>query len=151
MSQSPKELLDTLLGYLGFICEIEESQTDAGVFLQVLSSDSERLIGPDGETMEQIQYLLNRLLFAEDKSAPRVQIDINHYRAMRRDALIAKVQKMSESVRATGIPVRLDAMNSYERRIVHNVFQDDPEIQCVSPNDDSRIKRMTLKRRQPAS
>ncbi len=151
MIQSPKELLDTLLGYLGFICEIEESQTEAGIFLQVLSSESERLIGHDGETMEQIQYLLNRLLFAEDKSAPRVQIDINHYRAMRRDALVAKVQKMSESVRATGIPVRLDAMNSYERRIVHNVFQDDPEVQCVSPNDDARIKRMTLKRRQPAS
>jgi len=40
-------------------------------------------------------------------------------------------------------------MNSYERRIVHNAFKDDPEIATWSPSDSARIKQITLLKRQP--
>jgi predicted RNA-binding protein Jag len=40
-------------------------------------------------------------------------------------------------------------MNAYERRIVHNAFKDDPEIATWSPPDDARLKRITLRKRQP--
>ena len=40
-------------------------------------------------------------------------------------------------------------MNSYERRIVHNAFKDDPDVATWSPSDSARIKQITLMRRQP--
>ncbi len=148
MSQNAKEILDTMLGYLGFVCEIKEmTHEDGSLTLQVYTPERDRLIGRHGETLEDMQFLLNRLLQAHDKDAPRVQVDVEHYREMREDALIHKVRQLAELVRKTGRPFHLDPMNAYDRRIVHNAFKDDPEIMTWSPPDNERIKRITLKKR----
>lgn len=147
MSQNAKEILDTMLGYLGFVCEIKETEHDGLATLQIYTPERDRLIGRDSETLEDIQFLLNRLLLAGDKDAPRVQVDVEHYREMRDDGLAQKVRQLAELVRKTGKPFHLDPMNAYDRRIVHNAFKDDPEIMTWSPPDDARIKRITLKKR----
>lgn len=150
MSPSPKEMLDTMLGYLGFICEIKEMESERGLTLQVYSSEGDRLIGRRGETLEDIQFLLNRMLQSTDRSAPRVTVDVEHYRQMRDDSMLHRVQQVAEIVRKSGRPLSLDPMNSYDRRIVHHAFQDDPEITTWSPQDGDRMKRITLKRREQA-
>ncbi len=150
MTQSPKEMLDTMLGYLGFICEIKEVESERGLVLQVYTGESDRLIGRRGETLEDIQFLLNRMLQGADRSAPRVVVDVEHYRQMRDDSLLHRVQQVAEIVRKSGRSLALDPMNSYDRRIVHNAFKDDPEIMTWSPQDGDRVKRITLKRRPAA-
>src|SRR5690606_5987860 len=107
--------------------------------------------GRRGETLEQVQFLLNRVLQAEDHNAPRVQVDVEHYRLMKVDDLVARVKHLAESVKATGLPVQLEPMNSYQRHIVHNAFKDDPEVMTWSPADDARLKRITLKPRESES
>jgi spoIIIJ-associated protein len=147
MSQNPREVLDTMLGYLGFICEIKEFEKEGGLTLQVYTSERERLIGPHGETLDDIQFLLNRALQAKDKDAPRVNVDVEHFREMRDDGMLHKVRQIAEVVRKTGRAFQLDPMNAYDRRIVHNAFKDDPDVMTWSPPDDARVKRITLKRR----
>ena len=147
MSQNAKEILDTMLGYLGFVCEIKEFETENGITLQVYTPERERLIGRDGDTLEDIQFLLNRLLQGQDKKAPRVQVDIEHFREMRDDGIVQRAKQLAELVRKTGRPFHLDPMNAYDRRIIHNAFKDDPDVTTWSPPDDARIKRITLKRR----
>lgn len=148
MSLNPRETLDTMLGLLGFICEIEEQVDEHGVHLQVYSADKDRLIGKEGALLEDIQLLLNRVLQARDKNAPKVQVDIEHFRSMKEDGLAQRVRKLAETVRLTGRPCQLEPMNAYERRIVHNAFKDDAEIQSWSPPDDARLKRITLRKRR---
>ena len=148
---NPKELLDTLLGYLGFAFDIQESEAaDGTLTLQVYTNEMDRLIGPDGQTLDDLQFLVNRLLQSRDQRAPRVVVDVEHYRTMRQDSFLQRIRALAEQVRATGRPLVLDPMNSYERRLVHNAFKDDPEIATSSPADDARIKRITLARRPPA-
>ena len=153
MSLNPRETLDTLLGLLGFVCEIKEIAAEHGLTLQVYTADKERLIGRNGALLEDIQFLLNRVIQARDKSAPRVQVDIEHWREMKDDSLAHRVRQIAEIVRKTGRSFQLEPMNAYERRIVHNAFKDDREIATSSPPDDARIKRITLRKRtvQPAS
>jgi spoIIIJ-associated protein len=147
---TPKELLDTILGYLGFVVQIEESRNDAGnLVLQIYTEESRRLIGREGETLEAIQFLLNRLLQAKDKDAPKVVVDCEMYRSMREDRIVQRVRELAERVRITGRSLQLEPMNSYERRIVHNAFKDDPEVATWSPSDSARIKQITLLKRQP--
>src|SRR5437016_3942248 len=147
---TPKELLDTILGYLGFVVQIEESQNEAGnLVLQIYTEESRRLIGRDGETLEAIQFLLNRLLQTRDKDAPKVVVDCEHYRSMREDRIVQRVRELAERVRITGRSLQLEPMNSYQRRIVHNAFKDDPEVATWSPSDSARIKQITLLKRQP--
>jgi len=147
MKQTPKEILDTMLGCLGFVFEIKEIESDAGLTLQVYTSEKESLIGNNGQTIDDLQYLLNRVLQAQDAASPKVQVDVEHFRDMRNDLLVARVRKFAESVRETGMPFHLEPMNSYDRRLVHNAFKDDPQVTTWSPSDDARMKRITLKRR----
>ena len=147
MSLNPTETLDTMLGLLGFVVEIKEIPAEHGLTLQVYTADKERLIGRNGALLEDLQFLLNRVLLARDKSAPRVQVDIEHWREMKDDSLAHRVRQVAEIVRKTGRAFQLEPMNAYERRIVHNAFKDDPEIATCSPHDDARIKRITLRKR----
>lgn len=152
MSQSAKEILDTMLGYLGFGFEIKEIESpETGLLLQVYTSEKEKLIGHDGEVLEDLQFLVNRVLQAQDASAPKVHLDVEHYRDMRNDRLIQGVRKYAELVRETGKPFHLDPMNAYDRRLVHNAFKNDPELTTWSPPDDARVKRITIKKRPPAA
>jgi spoIIIJ-associated protein len=146
---SPKELLDTMLGYLGFVAEIDETTSEGGnLVLQIYTEESRRLIGRDGETLDAIQFLLNRLIQAKDKEALKVTVDCEHYRSKREDRIVQRVRELAERVRITGRSLQLEPMNSYERRIVHNAFKDDPDVATWSPSDSARIKQITLVRRQ---
>ena len=146
---TPKELLDTILGFLGFVVQIEEMQNESGhLVLQIYTEESERLIGREGETLEATQFLLNRLIQSKDKDAPKVMVDCEHYRSMREDKIVQRVRELAERVRITGRSLQLEPMNSYERRIVHNAFKDDPDVATWSPSDSARIKQITLLKRQ---
>lgn len=147
MSQNPRETLDTMLGLLGFVCEIKEFEREHGLTLQVYTAEKDRLLGRNGALLEDIQTLLNRILQSSDKMAPKVQVDIEHWREMKDDSLAHRVRQLAEIVRQTGRPYHLEPMNAYERRIVHNAFKDDPEIATWSPPDDARLKRITIRKR----
>jgi spoIIIJ-associated protein len=150
MNMTPKELLDTILGYLGFVVQIDETQSPGSTpTLQIYTEESQALIGRDGETLEAIQFLVNRLLQSRDKDAPKVTVDCEHYRSMRDDRIVQRVRELAERVRISGRSLQLEPMNSYERRIVHNAFKDDPDVATWSPNDSARIKQITLLKRQP--
>ena len=148
MKLDPRETLETMLGLLGFYCQVEESHGGEFLVLQVYSADKDRLIGVEGRVLEDIQSLLNRMLFAQSKDAPKVQVDVEHYKAMLEDQLVLRVRELADSVRVTGRSLQLDPMNAYERRIVHNAFAEDPEIETWSPPEHSRIKRLVIRRRR---
>jgi spoIIIJ-associated protein len=142
-----RKILDTMLGYLGFTVQIEEHDSPEGLTLQILTDDADALIGRRGEILDDIQYLVNRILVRHMTGAPRIRVDVEYYRSIREDNLVEHVQQMAQRVRATGKPVALNPMNSYYRRLVHNVFVNDPEVISLSENGPSRFKRITLKRR----
>jgi spoIIIJ-associated protein len=142
-----KEMLDTMLGYLGIACQIEEQRMDGDLFLQIYTGESDLLIGQRGEVMLDMQFLLNRLLQVQDPAAERVNIDVEHHRAIERDRLIEWVRARADRVRRTGRPVTLDPMNAYDRRVVHNLFKDDPEVATSSPPGEQRLKSITLRRK----
>ena len=147
MNQQPAEILDTILGYLGFVATIEHEDHDGTPVLQILTHEPQRLIGRREEVMEDLQHLVNRLLLAQNPPAPRVNVDVQHHRAMRDDELVSKVKQLANVVRATGRPMQTVPLNSYDRRIVHNLFKDDAEIATWSPPDEARLKRITIRKR----
>ena len=139
-------ILDSMLGYLGFAAEVVEETHPDGPALQVRCADAELLIGRNGERLDDIQMLVNRLLQCKIPDAPRIRVDVEHHRDMREDELVESVREIVERVRATGKPQQLMPLNAYERRIVHNSFKDESDIRIVSPESRERVKRMTVER-----
>ena len=146
MPAQPKETLEQLLRHLGFEATVEEHPYDDGLFLDVKTDESSRLIGRQGQTLTDLQYLLNRLLFQADESAPRVTVDVGGYRAQARDALIAKAKEAAEKVRRWGDVVELEPMNAYDRRVVHTAFRDDPAVETHSVEVEGTTKKAMLLR-----
>ena len=148
---SARQILDTMLGYLGFVVQIEEDDGGGhGPTLQMLTEQPDDLIGRRGEVLEDIQYLVNRILQRREPEAPRIRVDCEYFRTMREDKMLDDAREQAERVRATGQAIALNPMNSYYRRLVHNLFVDDPDIASISEKGVERFKRITLTKRRPA-
>src|SRR5437773_12415720 len=86
MPAQPKTTLEELLHHLGVAnVTIEEHHLEEGLLLDVKSDDAGRLIGRQGQTLSELQYILNRLLFHQDQDAPKAMVDVGGYRASARD------------------------------------------------------------------
>ena len=150
MNANPKQILDTMLGHLDFAFEIKEFPTPGGgMTLQIYSTEKDVILGRRGETLEDIQLLLNRMIQTHEPDAPRIIVDVEHWREMKDDDLVQRAKQLAQAVRATGRPCQLEPMNSYQRRIIHNAFKDDPDVMTWSPPDEDRMKRLSLRRRTP--
>jgi len=146
MPADPKATLDQLLQHLGFPVTIEEHHLDEGVLLNVKTEDSGRLIGRQGQTLADLQYITNRMLFQQDQNAPKVTVDVGGYRAQAREALIRKAKDAAEKVRRWGDVVELEPLNAFDRRIVHNALRDDPGVETHSVEVDGTDKKAILLR-----
>jgi spoIIIJ-associated protein len=142
--ESANKILDTMLGHLGFTASIEQQETDDGPCLQIHSGESETLIGKDGDRLDDLQYLVNRILRKHLPKAERVKVDCGHFRSIQEDRLNEEVKAAAERVKATGKPFQMRPLNAYYRRLVHNVLADTPGIVSHSPAGDERLKRITI-------
>lgn len=142
-----QEILEIMLRHLGYTAEVAIDAECEVPGLQVTVEDARAasaLTGKRGERLDDIQHLVNKLLRQKLPDAPRVRVDVNHFRDRKDDSFLNEVRSLADKVRASGHPIKLDPMNSYQRRLVHNLFKDDPAIRTWSPEDDSRMKRITL-------
>lgn len=146
MPAQPSETLQKLLQLLGFDARIEELQLDGDVVLDVKADDSGRLIGRQGQTLSDLQYILNRILFQKDESAPKITVDVGGYRAQAREALIKRAQEAAEKVRRWGDIVELEPLTAFDRRIVHHALKDDPDIETQSLEIEGTNKKVILLR-----
>jgi spoIIIJ-associated protein len=144
-----RETLELMLGHLGLVFEIDEDEQGGRSVLNIRTRDPARIVGRDGEGLEDLQYLLNRILNRNDEGAANVIVDVEGHRKREKLDFIGRVRLHADDVRRSGRPYRLPAMNSYDRRLVHQAFADDPEIATESEEGAARLKHVTLVPRVP--
>jgi spoIIIJ-associated protein len=146
MATEPKVILEKILELLGFGVTVEEHRMDDGILLDVKTEDSGRLIGRQGQTLSDLQYVTNRLLFQQDPSAPKIMVDVSGYRAQAREALVKKAKDAAEKVRRWGDVVELEPLSAFDRRIIHQALKDDPGIETHSVEVEGTDKKAILLR-----
>jgi spoIIIJ-associated protein len=140
----PKATLHELLTHLGISATITEYPEDDQVMLDIQTDDSSRLIGRSGQTLAELQFLLNRLVFKNDSKVPRIILDVGGYRRQIRDLLTKRANEAAEKVRRWGDIVEMEPMNAYDRRIVHQTLKDDPDVETHSVEVDGSDKKVVL-------
>jgi spoIIIJ-associated protein len=146
MAADPKAILEKLLQTLGFEATVNQSDVEGQVTLDVQTGDPGRLIGRQGQTLSELQYVTNRLIFKQDPESPKVTLDVGNYRSQQREALIKKAQEAAEKVRRWGDIVEMEPLNAFERRIVHNALKDDPALETHSVEVEGTDKKAILLR-----
>jgi len=146
MPAQPKAILETVLGTLGFPATVEEHKLGDDLMLDVKTEESGRLIGRQGQTLADLQYITNRILFQQDPTSPKVMVDVGGYRAQSREALVKKAKEAAEKVRRWGDAVELEPLSAFDRRIIHHALKDDPDIETQSIEVDGTEKKVLLLR-----
>lgn len=144
MPAQPKATLEKILQLLGFDATVEEQPLEDGALLEVKTEDSGRLIGRQGQTLSDLQYITNRLLFQQDPASPKVMVDVGNYRSQAREALVKKAKEAAEKVRRWGDVVELEPLSAFDRRIVHNAIKEDPDIETHSVEVEGTDKKVIL-------
>ena len=146
MPAQPKATLETLLKHLGFDATVEEHALDDGILLDVKTEDSGRLIGRQGQTLADLQYITNRILFQQDQNVPKAMLDVGGYRAKARDALVEKAKAAAEKVRRWGDVVELEPLSAFDRRVIYNALKTDPTVEASSVEVEGTTKKAILLR-----
>ena len=138
------KILDAMLGHLGLAAEIEIQETADGPSLQIFSAEKAAIIGDNGDRLDDIQYLVNRILRRQMPDAERVKVDCEHFRSMQEDQLQEEVRELIELVKTQGKAYRMRPLNAYYRRLAYNEIATDDGVTATSPSGDDRLKRISI-------
>ena len=110
--------------YLNLNVNVDTTFTDENIKIKIDSDNNAVLIGKNGKMLNSIQTLLKKHLETVTNLNLKVYIDIENYKQRKIEILEKNVRKIAKEVKLTKVDAKLDEMNSYERRIVHNIISE---------------------------
>ena len=134
---SPEEILrhlaERFVGGFGLDLAVDAVETTSAGLRVSLSGEDEGLLWEnEGEGLEALQYLANRVLQKDGRVEGRVSIDAGGRRGRAEARLVAEALQLADEVAATGEVRKMAAMGPYERRLVHVALADRKEIRTFS-------------------
>ena len=88
--------------------------------VSLVGGDLAMLVGRDGEVLEALQELTRLTVYRETGERSRLMLDVDGFRARRRDALTRLAEESIATVRDSGEELRLDPMSPFERKVIHD-------------------------------
>ncbi|SDH68599.1 spoIIIJ-associated protein [Pseudobutyrivibrio sp. 49] len=126
---------------------MEFNEEDDTLLIDLAGPEMGVLIGKRGQTLDSLQYLTNLAVNRSSEKYTRVKIDTEDYRRRRKETLENLAKNMASKVKRTKKAVTLEAMNPYERRIIHSALQNDNNVTTHSEGEEPyRYVVITLKK-----
>ena len=140
-----KDVLDTMNMEVVITTSIDE---DGALCINMDGKNMGILIGKRGQTLDSLQYLVNRVANKQQDGYVRVKLDTENYRKRRKDTLENLAKNIAYKVKRTKKSISLEPMNPYERRIIHSALQADKYVNTHSEGEEPyRRVVVTLARR----
>ena len=132
-----KKYLEGILKSLGIGYQIEARsvKNEEEIHYMIDSYENSLLIGVKGKTLDALQTLVRNLISSYTKEHVIVSLDIGGYRANRAHQLEILATKTAKDVIRTKMPVKLQPMNSFERRIIHEKLSDWRDVYTESEGE----------------
>jgi spoIIIJ-associated protein len=134
-ARSAGELVERIAAGIGANVTVSAREHEGGVTVSCSGPDVALFIGKHGQTIDAVQYLANAITRAEG-GEHGVIVDAAGYRARRTAALEKLARRTAQRASGTGRRVALDPMTPVERKIVHEVLKDDPEVETASEGSE---------------
>jgi len=127
--------LNQLLTLMGFPSSIELSAEGLSVHCRIESEFEDALTGPDGKTLDSLQYLLRKMVARKIPDRLRLALDVGDFRQRRLEELKERARELGEQVKIDGKTQVISALNPSERRVVHIVLQNEKGVRSRSVGD----------------
>jgi spoIIIJ-associated protein len=143
------EFVKGLIERVGLTAQVRISfRQDNKIGIDIDSRDSGILIGTRGQTLEALQTIVNVAASRIQDSHPRIIVDSQNYRSRRERSLIRLAHQTAEEVRRTRDSKLLEAMNPFERRLIHTTLSKERDVE-TSSEGEGLYKRVRVYYRGP--
>lgn len=131
-----KRLTKDLLKNIGFDVEIEISMNNNIPTYRLYSDNDALLIGKDGKNLKALTTIINQIIIKEIGTNYKFLIDVSDYKKRNDQHIETLAKKLAREVKNTGIEVKMDRMNSYQRRLVHNILSNNKYVHTESIGEE---------------
>lgn len=131
-----KEKLVNILREMGYQAEVEIQVKQDIPTYRIYSNNDSLLIGKGGKNLEALQIVLRQIVNTETGINYKFFLDVSDYKEKNEHHLEVLARRLAREVATTKIEVKMDSMNSYERRIVHNVLTNNKKVYTESIGEE---------------
>ncbi len=131
-----KDFIKTFAEKFNIEIQTEVTVRDNNFNIMMVSNNNPILIGKDGRTIEAIQLILNQFINNQIDMNVRINVDASNYKGKKLKNFEYEIKSIAKSVLRTRVAVKLDPMNSYNRRIVHNVVSNFENLTSLSEGEE---------------
>jgi len=131
-----KDFLIKLLKDIGYTVNIEIKNKDDVPKYVIFSDNDSLLIGKNGKNLKALSTVVSQYINKEIGRNYKFIIDVNEYKEKREHSLERLAKKIAREVATTKIEAKLDSMNSYERRIIHNALTNNKKVYTESEGEE---------------
>ena len=121
---SIKNYLNEILSLMGLEVSFESSIKEKQINIKMYSNNNAILIGKNGQTLSALTTIVKQFVYNQIGLYPYINLDVENYKDKQIYYLEKLAKNIAREVRDTKQEVVMENMNSYERRIVHNVLTD---------------------------
>lgn len=116
-----KEFIKSLSEGMNIDIKSEMKENDGIINIILISDQNGILIGKDGRTMNSIQHLIRQSILTQTGFSVSVMVDVSNYKEKQNYFFEKDIKAICKDVLHNHVEAKLDPMNSYKRRLVHNV------------------------------
>jgi spoIIIJ-associated protein len=138
------DYLERLLDILDVDGDIDLDVEGDRASVAIVGGRLDDLVGQDGATLEALQELTRLAVAQATGVRSRLMLDVGGFRARRRADLTALAGNAAERVARSGQPERLDPMNPFERKVVHDVISGVPGVHSESEGEEPQRRVVVL-------
>ena len=131
-----KEYLIRILKSMGYNVNIEVKNKEEVPKYIIFSDNDALLIGKNGKNLKALSTVVSQYLNKEIGRNYKFIIDVNEYKEKREKSLERLAKRIAREVATTKVEAKLDSMNSYERRIIHNVLTNNKRVYTESEGEE---------------
>jgi spoIIIJ-associated protein len=145
-----QEVLETIAKHIqpGASVEVRHNNDD-GIVLNIVGDGSGIFIGRQGQTLDALQYLINKIKIRYCEDSFPITVDSESYRARHEESLASLAVKLGDKAKKRGGPVTTNMLNPAERRIIHLTLKKDSELTTWSKGEGV-MKKVIIAPRQAA-
>jgi len=135
-----KETITSITKNMNIEANLEVRRRDNNISITIFSDNNSILIGKNGKNIAALQLIIRQMVNSKLKESIGIILDVGNYKEKRVKNIEYLAKKLAREAYKTKTEVTMDSMNSYERRIVHEVLSTDKYVYTESIGEEPNRK-----------
>ena len=135
-----KETITEITKNMGAEANLEVRRRENNISITIFSDNNSILIGKNGKNVAALQLLIRQMINSKLNNSLGIILDVGNYKEKRVKNIEYLAKKLAREAYKTKTEVTMDSMNSYERRIVHEVLSEDKYVYTESIGEEPNRK-----------